>query len=166
MQRWHLQHRAHALLYSLAQNGQAPASFAKTSSNGVPRRALLLSIGALLLGVLLNYLVPEKVFVWVTSIATFGAIWTWVMILLAQLKFRKGLSSTQVAGLQYRMWLYPVSSYLALAFLVLVVGLMAYFPDTRVALYIGPAFLVLLTLLFYIFKLQPNDAATAVNPAA
>ncbi len=29
------------------------------------------------------------------------------------------------------MWLYPVSSYLALAFLVLVVGLMAYFPDTR-----------------------------------
>ena len=38
---------------------------------------------------LLNYLVPEKVFVWVTAIATFGAIWTWVMILLAQLKFPK-----------------------------------------------------------------------------
>jgi AAT family amino acid transporter len=48
----------------------------------------------------------------------------------------------------------PVSSYLALAFLVLVVGLMAYFPDTRVALYVGPAFLVL-TVLFYVFKLQP-----------
>jgi AAT family amino acid transporter len=60
----------------------------------------------LLLGVLLNYLVPEKVFVWVTSIATFGAIWTWVMILLAQLKFRKGLSASERAGLKYRMWLY------------------------------------------------------------
>jgi AAT family amino acid transporter len=57
------------------------------------------------------------------------------------------------------MWLYPVSSYLALAFLVLVVGLMAYFPDTRVALYIGPAFLVLLTVLFYTFKLQPTAEA-------
>ena len=120
---------------------------------------MLLSIGALLLGVLLNYLVPEKVFVWVTSIATFGAIWTWVMILLAQLKFRKGLSASEAAGLKYRMWLYPVSSYLALAFLVLVVGLMAYFPDTRVALYVGPAFLVLLTVLFYMFKLQPTNVS-------
>ncbi|WP_085745289.1 amino acid permease [Pseudomonas sp. R45(2017)] len=147
------------MLYSLAQNGQAPAGFARTSSNGVPRRALLLSIFALLLGVLLNYLVPEKVFVWVTSIATFGAIWTWVMILLAQLKFRKGLSASERAGLKYKMWLFPISSYLALAFLVLVVGLMAYFPDTRVALYVGPAFLVLLTVLFYVFKLQPNDAS-------
>ncbi|MCH4898627.1 amino acid permease [Pseudomonas sp. B707] len=147
------------MLYSLAQNGQAPAGFARTSSNGVPHRALLLSIFALLLGVLLNYLVPEKVFVWVTSIATFGAIWTWVMILLAQLKFRKGLSATERAGLKYKMWLFPISSYLALAFLVLVVGLMAYFPDTRVALYVGPAFLVLLTVLFYVFKLQPSDAS-------
>ncbi|MNC55049.1 Proline-specific permease ProY [compost metagenome] len=118
---------------------------------------MLLSIGALLLGVLLNYLVPEKVFVWVTAIATFGAIWTWVMILLAQLKFRQGLSPSERAALKYRMWLYPVSSYLALAFLVLVVGLMAYFPDTRIALYVGPAFLVLLTVLFYAFKLQPTN---------
>jgi len=149
------------MLYSLAQNGQAPAAFATTSSNGVPRKALLLSIFALLLGVLLNYLVPEKVFVWVTSIATFGAIWTWVMILLAQLKFRKSLSPAEQKALKYRMWLYPVSSYLALAFLVLVVGLMAYFPDTRIALYVGPVFLVLLTVLFYVFKLQPNTANAA-----
>jgi AAT family amino acid transporter len=149
------------MLYSLAQNGQAPAGFAKTSNNGVPRRALLLSIGALLLGVLLNYLVPEKVFVWVTAIATFGAIWTWAMILLAQLKFRKGLSASERAGLKYKMWLFPLSSYLALAFLVLVVGLMAYFPETRVALYVGPAFLVLLTVLFYVFKLQPTHVARA-----
>jgi len=154
------------MLYSLAQNGQAPATFGQTSSNGVPRKALLLSIFALLLGVLLNYLVPEKVFVWVTSIATFGAIWTWLMILLAQLKFRKGLSPAERAGLKYRMWLYPVSSYLALAFLVLVVGLMAYFPDTRVALYVGPAFLVLLTVLFYVFKLQPLDTAQGATRSA
>ncbi|MNG28279.1 putative proline-specific permease [compost metagenome] len=43
--------------------------------------------------------------------------------------------------------------------LVLVVGLMAYFPDTRVALYVGPAFLVLLTVLFYVFKLQPTGVS-------
>jgi AAT family amino acid transporter len=59
--------------------------------------------------------------------------------------------------LKYRMWLWPLSSYLALGFLVLVVGLMAYFEDTRVALYIGPAFLVLLTVLYYAFRLAPKE---------
>ncbi|MFC5697510.1 amino acid permease [Pseudomonas sp. GCM10022186] len=147
------------MLYSLAQHGQAPRAFARTSGNGVPRNALLLSIFALLLGVLLNYLVPEKVFVWVTSIATFGAIWTWAMILLAQLKFRRGLSQAERDKLQFRMWLFPVSSYLALAFLVLVVVLMAFFEDTRIALYIGPAFLVLLTVLFKVLNLGGREEA-------
>jgi len=154
------------MLYSLAQNGQAPAMFARTSGNGVPRNALLLSIGALLLGVLANYLVPEKVFVWVTSIATFGAIWTWAMILLAQLKFRAGLSAAERDHLQFRMWLWPLSSYLALAFLILVVGLMAYFEDTRVALYVGPAFLVLLTALYYGLKLAPKDEGAGMVRSA
>lgn len=79
------------------------------------------------------------------------------MILLAQLKFRAGLSNAERAALKYRMWLWPLSSYLALAFLILVVGLMAYFEETRVALYIGPAFLVMLTVLYYVFKLSPNS---------
>ncbi|OEC53946.1 amino acid permease [Pseudomonas sp. ENNP23] len=155
------------MLYSLAQHGQAPRAFGRTSGNGVPRNALLLSIFALLLGVLLNYLVPEKVFVWVTSIATFGAIWTWAMILLAQMKFRRSLSPAEQGKLQFRMWLFPISSYLALAFLVLVVALMAFFEDTRIALYIGPAFLVLLTVLFKLFKLgnQP-DAHLTGNTAS
>lgn len=153
------------MLYSLAQQGQAPRAFAVTS-NGVPRRALLLSGAALLLGVLLNYLVPEKVFVWVTSIATFGAIWTWAMILLAQLKFRRGLSVAEQGKLQYRMWLFPLSSYLAMAFLVLVVGLMAYFPDTRVALYVGPAFLALLVVLYKVLNLAPAKSAEPIGDAA
>ncbi|WP_375741478.1 amino acid permease [Pseudomonas boanensis] len=151
------------MLYSLAQHGQAPKPFSKTSSNGVPRNALLLSIFALLLGVLLNYLVPEKVFVWVTSIATFGAIWTWAMILLAQMKFRRGLSPAEQGKLQFRMWLFPLSSYLALAFLALVVVLMAFFEETRIALYIGPAFLVLLALLYKTLNLAPK--ADADEPA-
>ena len=151
--------------YSLAQQGQAPRAFAVTSG-GVPRRALLVSVVALLIGVLLNYLVPEQVFVWVTSIATFGAIWTWAMILLAQLKFRRGLSQAERDKLTFRMWLFPLSSYLAMAFLVLVVGLMAYFPDTRIALYIGPAFLVMLVVLYHLFKLAPKNIAPAAGESA
>ena len=136
------------MLYNLAQQGQAPRAFAATSRSGVPRRALLVSVVALLIGVLLNYLVPEKVFVWVTSISTFGAIWTWGIILIAHMKFRRSLTAVQREQLEFRMPLFPYASWIVLAFLVLVIGLMAYFPDTRVALIVGPAWLVLLVLLY------------------
>ena len=34
---------------------------------------------------------------------------------------------------------------------------MAYFEETRIALFVGPAFLILLTVLFYVLKLQPTQ---------
>lgn len=37
---------------------------------------------ALLIGVLLNYLIPENVFLLIASIATFATVWVWLMILL------------------------------------------------------------------------------------
>jgi amino acid transporter, AAT family len=155
------------MLYNLAEQGQAPRLFARTSSGGVPRRAVQLSCIALLFGVLLNYLVPAKVFVWVTSIATFAAIWTWTIVLLTQMKFRRSLSATQRERLAFRMPFYPYSSWLALAFLALVIGLMAYFPDTRVALIIGPLWLVLLTALFYGLRLNKsrNQSSISAEPS-
>jgi AAT family amino acid transporter len=43
---------------------------------------------------------------------------------------------------------------------------MAYFEETRIALYVGPAFLILLTVLFYVFKLAPkNEAVGAARTA-
>ncbi|KQZ59652.1 MULTISPECIES: amino acid permease [unclassified Lysobacter] len=147
------------MLYNLGLQGQAPRTFAQTSAGGVPRKAVLVSVTVLLFGVLLNYLVPEKVFVWVTSISTFGAIWTWAVILLSHRKFRAGLSPAQRDGLEFKMPLYPVGTWIALAFLVLVVGLMAYFPDTRIALFVGPAFLILLVVLYYALGLGKRAAA-------
>jgi hypothetical protein len=41
---------------------------------------------------------------------------------------------------------------------------MAYFEDTRVALYIGPAFLVLLTVLYYAFRLAPKSTRCGNRP--
>jgi AAT family amino acid transporter len=147
------------MLYNLAGQGQAPRAFAVTSRSGIPYRAVLVSVVALLFGVLLNYLVPAKVFVWVTSVATFGAIWTWGIVLVTQMKFRRGLGEAERGRLVFRMPFFPYASWLALAFLVLVVGLMAYFPDTRVALVVGPLWLVLLAVLYAACGLGKRAAA-------
>lgn len=137
------------MLFNLAENGTAPNKFGKVTKSGVPGRAILVSAVVLLIGVLLNYVVPAKVFTWVTSIATFGAIWTWGIILLSQLRFRKSLSPVKQNQLKYKTPLYPYSSYLSLAFLVLCLVVMAFSPDTRIALYVGPVWIVLLVVYYY-----------------
>ncbi|SME98837.1 amino acid permease [Pseudogulbenkiania subflava] len=153
------------MVYNLAQQGQALPVFAKVGKNGVPNAAVLISVVMLLGGVLLNYLAPKEVFTWLTAISTFGAIWTWAIILLSQLKFRRTLSPAQLSALEHRMPLFPYGSYIALAFLVLVVGLMAYFPDTRIALVIGPGWLVLLVVLYYVLGYHRQSGEPALKTA-
>lgn len=92
---------------------------------------------------------PAKVFTWLTSISTFGAIWTWGIILIAQIKFRKGLQTDKKDKLTYKMPLHPFSSYFSLAFLALVLGIMAYSEDTRIALIVGPIWLIGLAIVYY-----------------
>ncbi|MEK5528454.1 amino acid permease [Viridibacillus sp. FSL R5-0468] len=138
------------MLFNLAEQKQAPKLFAKISKGGVPATAIMASAFVLLIGVALNYFVAEKVFVWVTSISTFGAIWTWAIILITQLKFRKSLSKAQVSKLKYKAFMYPVGPYLALAFLSLVMILMAYFPDTRIALIVGPIWILFVYIMYQV----------------
>ncbi|CAG9613091.1 putative transport protein YifK [Bacillus rhizoplanae] len=137
------------MLFTLAQQKQAPEKFGHLNKNGIPSKGILATAFVLLIGVVLNYLVPAKVFTWLTSISTFGAIWTWGVILVAQLRFRKGLSQEAQNKLTYKLPLYPLSSYITLAFLVLVLGVMAYSTDTRIALIVGPIWIIALVAVYY-----------------
>ena len=75
------------------EQGQAPRIFAATSRHGVPWVTVLTMAGALLGGVVLNYLIPENVFLIIASIATFATVWVWLMILLSQVAMRRRLSA-------------------------------------------------------------------------
>jgi amino acid transporter, AAT family len=137
------------MLYNLAQHGEAPKKYSSLTKGGIPGAAVLVSAGVLLIGVVLNYIVPAKVFTWVTSIATFGAIWTWAIILLSQIRYRKSLSSEERKQLKYKIPLFPYTSYISLTFLIAVIGLMAYSPDTRIALVVGPLWFAILIVFYY-----------------
>jgi AAT family amino acid transporter len=126
------------MLFNLAQQGQAPANFATTGKSGVPRRAILISLALLLIGVLLNYIAPSEVFTWLSAIAAFAALWTWGVILFAHIGFRRHAARVAEIPSTIRVPLYPLTSYLALAFLALVLCVMAFSPDSRIALVVGP----------------------------
>ncbi|MHC8384202.1 amino acid permease [Pseudomonas sp. LB3P14] len=136
------------MMYGLAQQGHAPKGFARLSRNGVPWMTVVVMSGALLLGVLLNYLIPENVFLLIASIATFATVWVWLMILFTQVAMRRSMSSEQVAQLKFPVPFWPYAPIAAIAFMLFIFGVLGYFPDTQAALIVGVVWIVLLVLAY------------------
>jgi AAT family amino acid transporter len=78
----------------------------------------------------------------------------WIAILFTQMKFRRSLTKAQVAELSYRALWWPYSSWFALAFIGLVVVLMGFHEDARIALILGPCLLAVYLVMFYIVGLH------------
>lgn len=132
------------MLYGMAQQGQAPRGFGRVSRNGVPWMTVVVMSAALLLGVVLNYLIPESVFLLIASIATFATVWVWLMILLSQVAMRRKMSAEEVAALKFPVPFWPAGPIAAILFMLFVFGVLGYFPGTQAALAVGVAWIALL----------------------
>lgn len=137
------------MLYALAQGGRAAALFGKVNRRHLPANAITLSAGLMLVGVLLNYVVPDRVFIWVTSVSLIGTIWTWGIIMLAHRNYRRAVAQGTARPVFYRMPCAPVANWAVLGFLGIVCVLMALDPGTRVALYVAPIWFGLVTLAYF-----------------
>ena len=109
---------------------------------------------ALLVAVYLNYIMPQNVFLVIASLATFATVWVWIMILLSQIGFRRGLTPAQVKALDFPLRGGIYTSLLGIVFLAFIIGLIGYFPDTRISLYAGAIWIVAL-LIGYRFVRRP-----------
>ncbi|NSL52555.1 amino acid permease [Calidifontibacillus erzurumensis] len=132
------------MLYNLSLQNHGPKYFSKLNKNSTPSRGILFSSAFLLVAVFLNYIVPEKVFMYISSVATVAVITNWTVILLTQIKFRKVKSKEEVSRLKFKMPLHPYSSYFSLAFLAFVIIMIAFIEDMRVALFVAPIWFGLL----------------------
>ncbi|ROR06840.1 proline-specific permease ProY [Erwinia sp. JUb26] len=132
------------MLHGMAEQGHAPKAFSNVSRKGVPWVTVMAMMVAMLLAVYLNYLMPEKVFLVIASLATFATVWVWIMILFSQIGFRRTLSAEQKKALAFALPGGPFTATVGILFLVFIIGLIGYFPDTRVSLYVGIAWILLL----------------------
>ncbi|MFW1923406.1 amino acid permease [Acinetobacter geminorum] len=146
------------MLYGMANRGQAPRVFQKLSRNGVPWMTVVVMAGVLLIGVVLNYLIPENVFMIIASIATFATVWVWLMILLSQVAMRRKLSTAEIKALDFPVIGWPYAPAFAIGFMVFILVMMGYFPDSRPAIYVGITWLILLMIAYRIWvKPQQNS---------
>lgn len=81
-------------LYSLAQLGNAPKLFSKLSSKAIPNNALHVSSLILFIIVILNYIMPGKIFTLITSIASINFLFVWIAIIFCHYQYKK-LNSKQ-----------------------------------------------------------------------
>jgi L-asparagine transporter-like permease len=104
------------MVYSLAQENNAHESMKKLNSHQVPVNATFFSATVILISVILNYIMPEGVFVLITSISTFCFIFIWAVMVICHLKYRK--TNPELADKsKFKMPFYPIANYVILAFL-------------------------------------------------
>ncbi|RID86726.1 amino acid permease [Mesobacillus zeae] len=150
------------MLYTLGVNGQAPKIFTKLSHNGVPLIGTLGVLIGLTIGVILSYIAPENLFVYVYSASVLPGMIPWFVILISQIKFRK-VKEAQMGSHPFKMPFAPVTNYLTIAFLIMVLIGMWFNDDTRMSLIAGIIFLAIVVMSYYIFgigKRVPVEAQT------
>lgn len=135
------------MVYSLAKDHHAPGLLKKLTSSNVPSNALFFSSVAILIGVSLNYLMPEQVFTLITSVSTICFIFIWGITVICHLKYRKTRQHEAKAN-KFKMPFYPLSNYLTLAFLAFILVILALANDTRIALFVTLVWFVLLIILY------------------
>lgn len=153
------------MMYGMAHNGQAPACFALLSRFGVPWMTVVIMSVALLLGVLLNYLAPENLFLILAAVVTFSIVWVWLMILLSQVAMRRSMTREEVAALHFPVPFWPVGPAIAILFMLFIFGVLGWFPDTRISLAVGIGWLALLSVGYWLWVARaPKPTIIPVKP--
>lgn len=136
------------VLAGLAKEKLAPRAMAKTYRD-VPVMTVVMLIIALIVGVILNQRYPD-IFETVAALATFATIFVWLMILLAHIASRRNISPAEEQNLKFPVPFWPYGQRFAVAFILFTFGTMVWMEEFHTALIVGVAFLILMSILYFV----------------
>lgn len=136
-------------LYSLARNGHAPKKLGNLTSKAIPMNALMTSSTILFVVVILNYVMPARIFDVVSTVSTICFVIVWIMIMAAHVVYRR--QNKDNLG-KFRMPGYPLTSWLTIAFYVAILILLFFIESTKLALIISIIFIVILAISYSFIK--------------
>ena len=135
---------ASRMLFVLAARHEAPVELVKVGRRGVPYVAILCSSVVGFLCVLMAWVAPGAVFVFLLKSSGALVLSVYLLIGLSQIVLRR---RTPPARLRVKMWFFPALSILTVTGIVGVLVLMAFDPRARMELWLGLlSWLVVLTL--------------------
>ncbi len=146
---------ASRMSYTLANNGQLPKRFLKLNRHGVPFYSVIAISFGIFLGVVLNFVLPlfykgaSNIFIMVYSSSVLPGMIPWFVILISQIKFRK-VHKDEMKDHPFKMPFSPYSNYITLFFLLLTLIFMFINPETRISIWVGVIFLIIMTLVYFL----------------
>ncbi|MFT8808271.1 amino acid permease [Gluconobacter sp.] len=123
------------VLRALALGGSGPKALGKLNRSSVPYVGILTTLAVYLVGVMLNYLIPSRVFEIVLNFSALGIVSTWGFILLCQLRLRAAINRGDIAPTGFNMPGAPYTTWATLGFLGFVLVMMAFdYPDGTITI--------------------------------
>jgi len=119
------------MLQALAQSGGAPRSLSLVNCRRVPARSVSICGGVLLLGVVLNYVMPDRIFGYLMAAVSALLMWTWAVIMLCHLAYRRRVARGEAPAVEFRLPLSPYSNWMVLVFFATIAVLLAMSDESR-----------------------------------
>ena len=141
------------MLFSLSRAGFAPRRLGSLSPKGVPLAALLVSTLGIALAAVLNARYHDRAFLMMLAIAMFGPMFTWFMIFITHLAFRRRHAQDTLA---FRMWGYPYTSIVGAVLMLAALCTTLFTPEFRPALLYGIPFLTILSIAYALRHRAPS----------
>lgn len=150
------------MLRSLADNGDAPA-FLKDLGD-VPMRGILFSGIAMLLGVSLSYVLPDRIYIFLISSGGFSLLFAYLVIMLTHLKYRQLFGCPPQGNCQ--LIGYPYTTWAGIISLAVVIITMPLIPGQGSGLLAGLVLVGIYSLAYTASRLVRPRAVAAAKPAS
>jgi AAT family amino acid transporter len=134
------------MLASLANQGNAPRKLGVVNKKNIPHNAVIFTSIIIALTVIINYIFPDKAIIYLIAIATTSIIVTWTTILICHIFFK-----LKHPEQKYKLPLFPISNIVAIVILLCVVVIMTQMDDMKLAVYLMPVWILLLSI-FYLAR--------------
>lgn len=140
------------MLHSLAAHRYAPRWAGSLTKHGAPARALILSTAGLLLAAVISVFAANTAYVAFFGVSVFGALVVWILILVTHMRFRLVRARHGLSASSSRLWGAPVTTVLALLFLVAVLVSTSFIQGLTYTWVAGVPFFVLLLVVYYFVR--------------
>ncbi|MFC7394024.1 GABA permease [Scopulibacillus cellulosilyticus] len=122
------------MLFALAEKGEAPKRFLKVSKTGVPVQAILASTVFSYVAVIMNYISPETVFLFLVDSCNAITLILYLLIAISQLRMRKKMERENPGALTIKMWFYPYLTYFTILAIATLLISMAFIQSMQIQL--------------------------------
>ncbi|MET9660301.1 amino acid permease [Streptomyces sp. NPDC006510] len=156
------------MMFSLARAKDAPSVLGRIRANGSPLNALLLSCGGIAVATVVYLATPDSAFTFMMAISMFGAMFTWMMIFVTHVFFRRRLRA-EGRELDFKVPFSRIGAPLGAVLMLAVLLSTLAAEEFRMTLAFGVPAIVVVTVLFYVVRGRRSacgEAGGAQAPAA